>query len=168
MDRLAGLLIAALTCSTAPAAAQDFWRTIIVPRQGVPPPQQQRAAPAAVNPQAKQQQPAKAAPETPPAYEGEMARLAEILGALHYLRPLCGTADGNRWRNEMSSLIDAEQAPAERRDRMIASFNRSYVAYEATSSRAKSQRDTAINRISTATLTYLKGGTRRAAGLALR
>ena len=132
MVRLAGLLIAALACSTAPAAAQDFWRTIIVPRQGVPPPQQQRAAPAAVNPQAKQQPPAKAAPETPPAYEREMARLAEILGALHYLRPLCGTADGNRWRNEMSSLIDAEQAPAERRDRMIASFNRSYVAYEAT------------------------------------
>ncbi len=32
----------------------------------------------------------------------------------------------------MSSLIDAEQAPPERRDRMIASFNRSYVAYEAT------------------------------------
>ena len=132
MVRLAGLLIVALACSAAPAGAQDFWRTIIVPRQGVPPPQQQRAAPAAVNPQAKQQQPAKAAPETPPAYEGEMARLAEILGALHYLRPLCGTADGNRWRNEMSSLIDAEQAPAERRDRMIASFNRSYVAYEAT------------------------------------
>ncbi len=130
MVRLAGLLIVTLTCSAAPAAAQDFWRTIIAPRQGVP--QQQRAAPAAVNPQAKQQQPPKAAPETPPAYEGEMARLAEILGALHYLRPLCGTADGNRWRNEMSSLIDAEQAPAERRDRMIASFNRSYVAYEAT------------------------------------
>ena len=130
MVRLAGLLIVALACSAAPAAAQDFWRTIIAPRQGVP--QQQRAAPAAVNPQAKQQPPAKAAPETPPAYEGEMARLAEILGALHYLRPLCGTADGNRWRNEMSSLIDAEQAPADRRDRMIASFNRSYVAYEAT------------------------------------
>jgi len=134
MVRLAGLLIAALACSAAPALAQDFWRTIIVPRQGVPPaPQQPRAAPAAINPQAKQQPPAKAvAPETPPAYEGEMARLAEILGALHYLRPLCGTADGNRWRNEMSSLIDAEQAPAGRRDRMIASFNRSYVAYEAT------------------------------------
>jgi uncharacterized protein (TIGR02301 family) len=130
MFRLAGLVAAALLVSSAaPATAQDFWRTIIVPRQ-VAPPQPQQPRPAAVNPQAKQQPPAKAAPETPPAYEGEMARLAEILGALHYLRPLCGTADGGRWRNEMSSLIDAEQAPPERRDRMIASFNRSYVAYE--------------------------------------
>lgn len=132
MFRFAGLLLAALACSAAPAAAQDFWRTIIVPRQAPPPQQQQqpqRAAPAAVNPQTKEQ-PVKAVPETPPAYEGEMARLAEILGALHYLRPLCGSADGNRWRNEMSGLIDAEQAPPERRDRMIASFNRSYTAYE--------------------------------------
>jgi uncharacterized protein (TIGR02301 family) len=130
MFRLAAPIVAAaLACATAPAAAQDFWRTITVPRQ-VAPPQPQAPRPAAVNPQTKQQPPAKAAPETPPAYEGEMARLAEILGALHYLRPLCGTADGNRWRNEMSSLIEAEQAPPERRDRMVASFNRSYVAYE--------------------------------------
>jgi uncharacterized protein (TIGR02301 family) len=128
MFRLAGPIVAAaLACSMAPAAAQDFWRTITVPRQ-VAPPQPQQPRPAAINPQTKQQ-PVKA-PETPPAYEGEMARLAEILGALHYLRPLCGTADGSRWRTEMSSLIEAEQAPPERRDRMIASFNRSYVAYE--------------------------------------
>ncbi len=129
MHRFAGPIVAAaLACSMVPAVAQDFWRTITVPRQAAPP-QPQQPRPAAVNPQAKQQQP-KAVPETPPAYEGEMARLAEILGALHYLRPLCGTADGSRWRNEMSSLVEAEQAPPERRDRMVASFNRSYTAYE--------------------------------------
>jgi uncharacterized protein (TIGR02301 family) len=126
-----GFLLAAAQLVTAPAYAQDFWRTLIAPPRYIrpAPPPSQNPVPAAVSPSAKQAAPVK---ETPPAYEREMARLAEILGALHYLRPLCGTADGSRWRNEMSSLIDAEQAPAERRDRMIASFNRSYGAYEQT------------------------------------
>jgi uncharacterized protein (TIGR02301 family) len=127
-----GFLLAAALLAAAPASAQDFWRTLIAPPRYVrpAPPPSQNPVPAAVNPGAKQ--PAPVVKETPPAYEREMARLAEILGALHYLRPLCGTADGSRWRNEMSSLIDAEQAPAERRDQMIASFNRSYGAYEQT------------------------------------
>jgi len=114
--------------SIAPAVAQDHFRTILGPRPMAPAPAPQKAAPARAAPDAKQVK----IIETPPAYEGEMGRLAEILGALHYLRPLCGTADGSRWRNEMSSLIEAEQPPAERRDRLIASFNRSYVAYEQT------------------------------------
>jgi uncharacterized protein (TIGR02301 family) len=129
------LLAAAVVLAAAQVQAQDFWRTLIAPPRFVrPAPPPQNTVPAAVNPAnpaAKQSAPAPA-PEVPPAYEKEMARLAEILGALHYLRPLCGTADGNRWRNEMSSLIEAEQPPAERRDRMVASFNRSYGAYEQT------------------------------------
>ena len=32
----------------------------------------------------------------PPPYEGELSRLAEILGALHYLRPLCGAKETGR------------------------------------------------------------------------
>ena len=114
--------------SISPAVAQDHFRTILGPRPIAPAPPAQKAAPARGAPDAKQVK----IIETPPAYEGEMGRLAEILGALHYLRPLCGTVDGSRWRNEMSSLIEAEQPPAERRDRLIASFNRSYVAYEQT------------------------------------
>ncbi|MCC6948180.1 MAG: TIGR02301 family protein [Bradyrhizobiaceae bacterium] len=101
----------------------------------------QRAAPAAL-PDQKQIK----IIETPPAYEGEMARLAEILGALHYLRPLCGSKDGSRWRNEMQGLIESEQPPAERRDRMIASFNRSYVAYEQTYRSCTPAADLAIRR----------------------
>lgn len=135
------------------AAAQDFFRTLVTPprpvqSQAQPQPQTrapaQRAAPA----------PARAAPEqkqvkiieTPPAYEGEMARLAEILGALHYLRPLCGAKDGSRWRSEMQRLIETEQPPPERRDRMIASFNRSYVAYEQTYRNCTPAADLAIRR----------------------
>lgn len=123
-------LCTGLVCAAPPASAQDFWRTI-VPRQPAAPQQQQpqRAAPAAVAPAQKQEV---RIIETPPAYEGEMNRLAEILGALHYLRPLCGARESTRWREEMSRLIEAEQPPEERRGKLVASFNRSYTAYEQT------------------------------------
>jgi uncharacterized protein (TIGR02301 family) len=133
----------ALTGSGAPASAQDLFRSILGPRPTAPAPQ--RAAPAPARPAAPEAKQVKII-ETPPAYEGEMGRLAEILGALHYLRPLCGTADGSRWRQEMSSLIEAEQPPAERRDRLIASFNRSYVAYEQTYRSCTAAADLAIRR----------------------
>lgn len=134
----------AIAGAAAPAAAQDFFRTLIAPPRPIQPqPPAQRAAPAPA-PQTAQKQ--VKIIETPPAYEGEMARLAEILGALHYLRPLCGAKDGSRWRNEMQGLIESEQPPAERRDRMIASFNRSYVAYEQTYRNCTPAADLAIRR----------------------
>lgn len=143
---LSGMLLATALLWAAPAGAQDFWRTIIVPRQPVAPQQpkqEQRAAPAAVSPAPKQQV---RIIETPPAYEGEMNRLAEILGALHYLRPLCGAKEGDRWREEMSRLIEAEQPPEERRDKMVASFNRSYTAYAQTYRSCTPAAEVAINR----------------------
>ena len=45
-------------------------------------------------------------PDDPP-YEQDLMRLSEILGALHYLRPLCGAPDGTLWRDEMQALIEA-------------------------------------------------------------
>jgi uncharacterized protein (TIGR02301 family) len=130
MMRVLSLTCLLLALAAAPARAQDFFRTIIGPPrifqpQPQPPAQKAAPAPARVTPDQKQK-----IIETPPAYDGEMTRLAEILGALHYLRPLCGAADGSRWRNEMQGLIETEQPPPERRDRLIASFNRSFVAYE--------------------------------------
>src|SRR5262249_40015321 len=59
-------------------------------------------------------------------FDGSLQRLAEILGALHYLRNICGANEGQKWRNEMQSLVDAEAPSGERRMRMIASFNRAY------------------------------------------
>ena len=66
----------------------------------------------------------------PPPYEGELSRLAEILGALHYLRPLCGAKETGRWRGEMQALIEAEAPTPERKNRMIGSFNRGFSTYE--------------------------------------
>jgi uncharacterized protein (TIGR02301 family) len=63
-------------------------------------------------------------------FDGSLQRLAEILGALHYLRNVCGANEGQKWRNEMQSLIDAEAPSGDRRLRMIANFNRGYRGYQ--------------------------------------
>lgn len=65
-------------------------------------------------------------------YDGDMQRLSEILGALHYLRELCGTREGQQWRNEMQALVDAEAPAGERRNLMVASFNRGYRGFQQT------------------------------------
>ena len=63
-------------------------------------------------------------------FDASLQRLAEILGALHYLRNICGANEGQKWRNEMQSIVDAEAPNGERRLRMIASFNRGYRGYQ--------------------------------------
>jgi uncharacterized protein (TIGR02301 family) len=65
-------------------------------------------------------------------YEADMQRLAEILGALHYLRTLCGANEGQTWRSEMQALIDADAPGGDRRDRLIGSFNRGYRGFQQT------------------------------------
>src|SRR5262247_2592920 len=71
--------------------------------------------------------------EDPPApFDGDLQRLAEILGTLHYLRGICGSNEGGKWRNEMQALIDAETPSGDRRSRMIAGFNRGYNGFQQT------------------------------------
>jgi uncharacterized protein (TIGR02301 family) len=65
-------------------------------------------------------------------FDGDLQRLAEILGTLHYLRGICGANEGLKWRNEMQALIDAETPSGDRRTRMIAGFNRGYNGFQQT------------------------------------
>ena len=65
----------------------------------------------------------------PPAYQADLLRLSEILGAVQFLRELCGTDEGALWRDQTQALIDAEQPDAEVRARMIDRFNRGYESY---------------------------------------
>ncbi|HXF89917.1 MAG TPA: TIGR02301 family protein [Xanthobacteraceae bacterium] len=65
-------------------------------------------------------------------YDAELARLAEILGALHYLRAICGANDADKWRGEMQALLAAEAPAGERRARMMVSFNRGYRGFQQT------------------------------------
>jgi uncharacterized protein (TIGR02301 family) len=65
-------------------------------------------------------------------FDGDLQRLAEILGTLHYLRGVCGSNEGAKWRNQMQALVDAETPSGERRARMIAGFNRGYNGFQQT------------------------------------
>ena len=70
------------------------------------------------------------AQDAPAPFDGDLQRLAEILGTLHYLRGICGANEGSKWRNEMQALIDAETPSGDRRTRMIAGFNRGYNGFQ--------------------------------------
>jgi uncharacterized protein (TIGR02301 family) len=65
-------------------------------------------------------------------FDGDLQRLAEILGTLHYLRGICGSNEGPKWRNQMQALLDAETPSGDRRARMIAGFNRGYNGFQQT------------------------------------
>ncbi len=66
----------------------------------------------------------------PPAYDEQMMRLAEVLGALHYLRELCGAKEEQLWRDEMKNLIEMEEPTVERRAILIARFNRGFRGFQ--------------------------------------
>lgn len=68
----------------------------------------------------------------PAPYDGDLQRLAEILGALHYLRAICGANEGQKWRNEMQALLDAETPSGDRRNRLQMRFNRGYRGFQQT------------------------------------
>ena len=65
-------------------------------------------------------------------YDGDLQRLSELLGALHYLRGICGSKEGQKWREEMQALIDAEAPSGERRNRLLVSFNNGYRVFQQT------------------------------------
>jgi uncharacterized protein (TIGR02301 family) len=80
------------------------------------------------------------------AFEADLQRLSEILGALHYLRGVCGANEGAKWRNEMQALMDAEAQAPERRAKMVASFNRGYSGFQQTYRTCTPAADIAIRR----------------------
>ena len=66
----------------------------------------------------------------PAPFDADLMRLSEILGALQYLRALCGANEGQRWRDEMQALLEAEAQTPDRRNRMVANFNRGYRSFQ--------------------------------------
>src|SRR5215471_1924263 len=66
--------------------------------------------------------------DKPLPYDRDLERLSEILGALHFLRGVCNSGEGEKWRSE----IDAEAPSGNRREQMVASFNRGYSGFEQT------------------------------------
>jgi uncharacterized protein (TIGR02301 family) len=74
---------------------------------------------------------AAAGPDTKP-YDSQLFRLAEILGAIHYLRDLCGAGEGQLWRDQMRNIVASEGTNPLRRARLVESFNRGYRGYSRT------------------------------------
>jgi len=176
--RLAFLLTlcGAIFCDAAPARAQDFFQNLFgwgqqhsAPRviERTAPPAKSKKKNAAKTPPASKQQPAQpatpppAAEGPPPPYEPQLLRLSEILGALSYLRDLCGSEDGEDWRVKMTSLLEAEAKTGQRRLKLTGAFNRGFRGYETTYRSCTPNARSAISR-------YLDEGGRIAHDIAYR
>jgi uncharacterized protein (TIGR02301 family) len=130
MRRILTVAFALLFLGAGPAGAQFFPFFQPAPQ---PQPQRPRTQPPgtpkpANTPQV--QQPEAPAPAAPTPYDPDLQRLAEILGALHYLRGVCGSSDGQKWRNEAQTLIEAEAPSGDRHDQMVQGFNRGYRGFQ--------------------------------------
>ncbi len=86
-----------------------------------------------------------AAPETKP-YDDRLMRLSEILGAVHYLRELCGADEGQQWRDRMSELLKSEGSSALRKAKLTRSFNKGYQSYSRTYNTCSPSAQNVINR----------------------
>jgi len=104
---------------------------------------------------------ARAEEEAAAPFDADLQRLAEILGTLHYLRGICGTNEGQKWRSEMQALVDAETPSGERRTRMIAAFNRGYNGFQQTYRTCTPAANVAIRR-------YLEEGSKISRNLTAR
>ena len=91
-------------------------------------------------------------------YDDRLFRLSEILGAVHYLRELCGANEGQYWRDRMHDLMEAEGSTALRRAKLTRAFNQGYRSYSRTYNTCSPSAQTAITR-------FLSEGTSLSEGL---
>ena len=96
----------------------------------------------AIGPLAAQTPPTKPAPapqatpapaaEPPPPYEPQLLRLAELMGALSYLRDLCHGGDGGDFHDKMARLLDAEARTPTRKEMLAGAYNKGFGDYQLT------------------------------------
>lgn len=91
-------------------------------------------------------------------YDEKLVRLAEILGAVHYLRELCGQTDGQQWRDRMREILEADGGSALRRAMLTRGFNNGYRSYGRTYQSCTPTAQTAIGR-------FLEEGSKLADGM---
>jgi uncharacterized protein (TIGR02301 family) len=145
------------------AGAQGFLQSPPQPQfqPQVPPRPQPQALPRPLPQPQLQGQPQPPPPPRSAPYDRDLQRLSEILGALHFLRGICGSNEGQKWRNEAQALIEAEAPNSERHDQMVASFNRGYRAFQQSYRSCTPAADFAIRR-------YLEEGARIAREITAR
>jgi uncharacterized protein (TIGR02301 family) len=79
-------------------------------------------------------------------YDDRLMRLSEILGAVHFLRELCGANEGQYWRERMEELVRAEGASALRQAKLTRGFNQGYRNYARTYTSCTPTAQTTITR----------------------
>lgn len=63
-----------------------------------------------------------------PPYQRQMERLAEIMGSLYFLQPLCHGGEED-WRDQMAELIALDEPDEDRRQRLAGAFNGGYEGF---------------------------------------
>lgn len=144
------VLAVAMLAWTPLAQAQFFWSPFFQEQQ----PKRQKVRPAKPKPPADDLPPIvprESSIPPPPddrPYDAKLLRLAEILGAVHYLRELCGAQEGQMWRDQMKEIVKNEGSTAVRRAKLVNSFNDGYRGYRRTYRTCTSSATLAITRFS--------------------
>ena len=165
--RIAPAVALALCLAAAPAQAQFWgnnngWGNSWGGGWGSPYRQAPARPPSAPKPPAQSSgPPGPAVQDMPAPYDHDLQRLSEILGALHFLRGICNSNEGQKWRTEAQTLIDAEAPSGTRHDEMVASFNRGYRGFQQTYRSCTPAADIVIRR-------YLEEGTKIARDITAR
>ena len=145
------VLAVAMLAWTPIAKAQFFWSPFFQEQQ----PKRQKVRPSKPKPPADDLPPIvpKESSIPPPPddrpYDAKLLRLAEILGAVHYLRELCGAQEGQLWREQMKEIVKNEGSTAVRRAKLVNSFNDGYRGYRRTYRTCTDSATLAITRFST-------------------
>ena len=135
---------------TPPAQAQFFWSPWFQEQPRARPKPRVKRKPSGddLPPIVPKESSAPPPPDDRP-YDAKLLRLAEILGAVHYLRELCGAQEGQLWRDQMKEIVRNEGSTAVRRAKLVNSFNDGYRGYRRTYRTCTSSAALAITRFST-------------------
>jgi uncharacterized protein (TIGR02301 family) len=128
-----GTLCMAWSClAFAPAAEAQFFDWFSQPKAAAPKPRVRAKPPGDDLPPIVPRESSAPPPPDDRPYDNKLMRLAEILGAVHYLRELCGAEEGQIWRDQMKEILRNEGTTAVRRAKLVNSFNDGYRGYRRT------------------------------------
>ncbi|MGZ8399913.1 MAG: TIGR02301 family protein [Methyloceanibacter sp.] len=127
-----GTLCAAWACMAfSPVAEAQFFRFFDQPKSAPKPRLKSKPPGDDLPPIVPRESTAPPPPDDRP-YDNKLMRLAEILGAVHYLRELCGAQEGQVWRDQMKEILRNEGTTAVRRAKLVNAFNDGYRGYRRT------------------------------------
>jgi uncharacterized protein (TIGR02301 family) len=115
----------------APAAKAQFFWWFDQPKQAKPRAVKPKPPADDLPPIVPRESTAPPPPDDRP-YDNKLMRLAEILGAVHYLRELCGAQEGQIWRDQMKEILRNEGTTAVRRAKLVNAFNDGYRGFRRT------------------------------------